>query len=138
MELFRRFTIRKAELVTAVLRAVDANRSAKQITLSFRATDDRAEMRAILATDEARELHARLGEALTALNSTMSGFVVYHTPTTGAGYYPTGDEAEGFGGTYRLTEATKFTTEDAAAEVARNYGAIGTENSVLRQAGESL
>lgn len=34
----------------------------------------------------------------------MSSFVVYHTPNTGPGYFLTGDQAEGFGGTYRLTD----------------------------------
>lgn len=68
----------------------------------------------------------------------MTAFVVYYTPNTGPGYFLTGDEAEGFGGTYRLSEASKFTTQAAAEKVARNYGAVGTECSVLRQIGESI
>lgn len=68
----------------------------------------------------------------------MTTFVVYHTPNTGPGYFLTGDEAEGFGGTYRLSEASKFKTKVAAEKVARNYGAVGTECNVLRQTGESI
>lgn len=68
----------------------------------------------------------------------MSSFVVYHTPNTGPGYFLTGDEAEGFGGTYQLTQATKFKSKAAAEKVARNYGAVGTESSVLRQTGETM
>lgn len=68
----------------------------------------------------------------------MSSFVVYHTPNTGPGYFLTGDEDEGFGGTYRLTDASKFKTKAAAERVARNYGAVGTECSVLRQTTESV
>ena len=68
----------------------------------------------------------------------MTAFVVYHTPNTGPGYFLTGDEAEGFGGTYRLGEASKFKTKAAAEKVARNYGAVGTECNVLRQTGESI
>lgn len=68
----------------------------------------------------------------------MTAFVVYHTPNTGPGYFLTGDEAEGFGGTYRLTKASKFKTKAAAEKVARNYGVVGTECNVLRQTGESI
>jgi hypothetical protein len=68
----------------------------------------------------------------------MTGFVIYHTPNTGPGYFLKGDKSEGFGGTYRLSEATKFKTKTAAEQVARNYGAVGTECNVLRQTGDSL
>lgn len=68
----------------------------------------------------------------------MAAFVVYYTPNTGPGYFLTGDEAEGFGGTYRLGEASKFKTKAVAEKVARNYGAVGTECNVLRQTGESI
>jgi hypothetical protein len=68
----------------------------------------------------------------------MIAFVVYHTPKTGPGYFLTGDEGEGFGGTYRLTEASKFKSKASAEKVARNYGAVGTECNVLRQTGESI
>ncbi|WP_153785281.1 hypothetical protein [Pseudomonas sp. EMN2] len=68
MELFRRFTIRNAQLVAAVLRSVETNRQAKQISLSFRAADnERAELRAIMTADEARDLHSRLGDALKSI-----------------------------------------------------------------------
>ncbi|MEN5031586.1 MULTISPECIES: hypothetical protein [unclassified Pseudomonas] len=53
----------------------------------------------------------------------MSSFGVYHTSNTGPGCFLTGDEAEGFGGTYRLTDASKFKTKATAEKVARNYGA---------------
>ncbi|NAP32515.1 hypothetical protein [Pseudomonas syringae] len=66
----------------------------------------------------------------------MTSFVVYHTSKTGPGYFLAGSEAEGFGGTYRLTDACKFKTRAAAQKVASNYGAAGTENNVLRQTGE--
>lgn len=68
----------------------------------------------------------------------MTAFVVYHTPNTGPGYFLSGDEAEGFSGTYRLGEASKFKTKAAAEKVARNYSAVGTECNVLRQTGESI
>ncbi len=63
---------------------------------------------------------------------------LYHAPNTGPGCFLTGNEAEGFGSTYRLTQATKFKTKAAAEKVARNYGAVGTECNVLRQTGESF
>lgn len=68
----------------------------------------------------------------------MTAFVVNHTPNTGPGYFLTGDEAQGFGGTYRLAEASKFKTKEVAEKVARNYGAVETENTVLEQTGESI
>jgi nucleoside-diphosphate-sugar epimerase len=68
----------------------------------------------------------------------MNSFVVYHTSSTGPGYFLTGDEAEGFGGTYRLSEASKFKSKRAAEKVARSYGAAGSANNVLRQTGESF
>ena len=52
----------------------------------------------------------------------MTAFIVYHTPNTGPGYFLSGDETEGFGGTYRLSEASKFKTKAAAEKVARNRG----------------
>ncbi|KPY55649.1 hypothetical protein [Pseudomonas amygdali] len=68
----------------------------------------------------------------------MNSFVVYHTSSTGPGYFLTGDEAEGFGGTYRLSEASKFKTKTAAEKVARCYGTAGSTNTVLRQTGEGF
>jgi hypothetical protein len=67
----------------------------------------------------------------------MTNFVIYHTPHTGAGYFLTGSESEGFGGTYRLTEASKFKTKALALRVAKNYGAIGTVCTVLKETGDS-
>jgi hypothetical protein len=65
MDIFRKFAIRKAELIAAKLHGVEVNPHARQASISIRAKDDpRAELRMILDRTEMEELHSRLGQAL--------------------------------------------------------------------------
>ena len=68
MDIFRKFAIRKADLITATLKGVETNPHARQASISIRAEDNpRAEMRMILSRAELEDLHRRIGAALSEL-----------------------------------------------------------------------
>ncbi len=68
MDIFRKFAIRKADLITARLKGIEANPHARQASIMIRAEDNpRAEMRIILSRSELEDLHRRIGVALGEL-----------------------------------------------------------------------
>ncbi|OLU25534.1 hypothetical protein BVH03_17985 [Pseudomonas sp. PA15(2017)] len=68
MDIFRKFAIRKAEVIAAKLKGVEVNPHARQASISIRAEDDpRSELRMILGRAELEDLHRRIGVALGEL-----------------------------------------------------------------------
>lgn len=69
MLIFKKFCIRKADVIEATMKNVEVNLSTNRVNVFIRSLDDaRSEMRMDLDADEAKRLHKLLGVALTGID----------------------------------------------------------------------